>query len=144
MYEFRARRRVEFSDTDMGGIMHFSRFFVFMETTEHLFLEALGSSVHVYRDGEAIGWPRVSVSCEFVSPARFGEVVEIHLRVLRKGRSSISYGFEITRDGTLLARGRSTAVCCVLNDPAGVRAIPIPDFIGDLIEEAPDRKAVEG
>lgn len=144
MHEFRARRRVEFSDTDMGGIVHFSRFFVFMETTEHLFLEALGSSVHVYRDGEAIGWPRVSVSCEFISPARFGDVVEIHLKVLRKGRSSLTYGFEISRGGTLLARGRSTAVCCVLNDPAGVRPIAIPDFIGDHIEEAPPPETSEG
>lgn len=137
MHEFHARRRVEFSDTDMGGIVHFSRFFVFMETAEHLFLEAIGASVHVMKDGEAIGWPRVSVTCEYVSPARFAEVLDIHLKVLRKGRSSITYGFEISRDGTLLARGRSTAVCCVLNDPNGVRAIPIPAFIGDHIEEAP-------
>ena len=43
MHTFRTRRRVEFVDTDMGGIVHFSRFFVFMETAEHEFLEALQS-----------------------------------------------------------------------------------------------------
>lgn len=134
--EFRTQRRIEFSDTDMGGIAHFARFFVFMETAEHELLYALGTSVHVDVDGQAIGWPRVSATCEYLSPARFGDVLDIHVKVLRKGAKSMTYGFEITRGETAIARGRITSVCCVLNDPAGVRAIPIPDFIADHLEEA--------
>ena len=30
--EFKATRRVEFSDTDMAGIMNYSNYFRFMET----------------------------------------------------------------------------------------------------------------
>ena len=41
---FTTRRRIEFADTDMGGIVHFSRYFIFMETAEHQFLESLGIS----------------------------------------------------------------------------------------------------
>ena len=44
-YEFKATRRVEFSDTDMAGIVHFSKFFQYMETVEHGFFRALGFSV---------------------------------------------------------------------------------------------------
>jgi acyl-CoA thioester hydrolase len=135
--EYRTRRRIEFSDTDVGGIAHFSRFFVFMETAEHEFLRALGTSVHVDVDGQKIGWPRVSATCEYLSPARFEDVLDIHLKVLRKGAKSMTYGFEITRDGTPVARGQLTSVCCVLNDPAGVRSIPIPSFLAERIEEAP-------
>lgn len=137
MHEFRTRRRIEFSDTDMGGIAHFSRFFVFMETAEHEFLNAIGTSVHVMVDGDAIGWPRVSATCEYLSPARFGDVLDIHVKVIRKGSKSMTYGFEITRGETRIAEGKITSVCCVLNDPKGVRAIPIPAFIADRIEEAP-------
>src|SRR6267142_3806964 len=43
MHEIRSRRRVEFVDTDMSGIMHFSRYLVFMENTEHAFLAAIGA-----------------------------------------------------------------------------------------------------
>ena len=46
MHAFTTRRKIEFADTDMGGIVHFSRFVVFMETAEHQFLESLGSCVH--------------------------------------------------------------------------------------------------
>jgi acyl-CoA thioester hydrolase len=137
MHEYRTRRRIEFSDTDVGGIAHFSRFLVFMEIAEHEFLRALGTSVHVEVDGRKIGWPRVSATCEYLSPARFEDVLDIHLKVLRKGTKSMTYGFEITCGETPVARGQMTSVCCVLNDPSGVRAIPIPAFLAERIEEAP-------
>ena len=137
MYEFKTERRIEFADTDMGGITHFSRFFVFMETAEHLFLEALGSSVVLEHDGNRIGWPRVAASCEYKSPARFGETIEIHVRVRRKGVKSMSYEFTFSRDGQELATGNMTSVCCVLDSPDGVRAIPIPSFIAEKIDEPP-------
>jgi YbgC/YbaW family acyl-CoA thioester hydrolase len=136
MREYRTRRRVEFSDTDMGGICHFSRFLVFMETAEHEFLNALGTSVHVEVGGQKIGWPRVAVSCEFHAPARFGETVEIHVRVARKGEKSLTFSHTLTRGDTLLAKGQMRSVCCILNDPSGVKAIPIPAEIAERIEEA--------
>jgi 4-hydroxybenzoyl-CoA thioesterase/acyl-CoA thioester hydrolase len=136
LHEYRTRRRVEFVDTDLSGIAHFSRYLVFMENCEHELWNALGLSVFLELDGRKIIWPRVAASCEYISPARFEDVLEIHLKVLRKGVKSLTYGFEITRDGTLVARGRTTAVCCVL-DGDGVKAIPIPELIAGRIEEAP-------
>lgn len=136
--EFRTTRRVEFADTDLGGIVHFSRFFVFMETAEHELLRALGTSVHVTDSGgRVIGWPRVEASCEFVAPLRFGDLVEIVLRVAKKGARSMTYEAEISSGGRLCARGRISSVCCVLNDPAGLRPIPIPEPLASRLAEAP-------
>jgi len=137
MHEFTTRRKIEFVDTDMGGIVHFSRYFVFMETAEHEFLEALGSSVHLELDGKTIGWPRVAVSCEYKSPVRFGDLLELHLSVRRKGERSMTYGFRLSVGGREVAVGESTSVCCELEPGREVRAIPIPDFIADKIEQAP-------
>ena len=44
-YEFKAIRRVEFAETDMAGIVHYSNFFRYMETAEHGFFRSLGLSV---------------------------------------------------------------------------------------------------
>jgi YbgC/YbaW family acyl-CoA thioester hydrolase len=96
MNEFTTSRKIEFADTDMGGIVHFARFVVFMETAEHEFLNAVGTSVAMEHDGLHIGWPRVKVSCEYKRPARFGDVLDIHLRVLHKGTRSMTYGFVFT------------------------------------------------
>ena len=129
------RRKVEFADTDMGGIVHFARFFVFLETAEHQFLESLGTPVIHQRDGQRIGWPRVSASLEFQSPARLGDELTIELGVARKGRTSLTYEFAVSVGERPVATGRMTSVCCVLDDPAGIRAVPIPAEIADRIAE---------
>ena len=140
MYEHRTQRKIEFADTDMGGIVHFSRYLVFMETAEHEFLQALGTSVVLELDGRHIGWPRVAVSCRYKSPARYGDVVDIHVSVLRKGSTSMTYRIAFSCNGHELAEGQVTAVCCELTQGEAVKAIPIPDFIADKIEEAPQPK----
>jgi YbgC/YbaW family acyl-CoA thioester hydrolase len=140
MHEHRVRRKVEYVDTDMSGIVHFSRFLIYMENTEHAFLKAIGADVHFQDEGRQISWPRVAVSCDYQAPARFGDELEIHLRVIRKGTRSLTYGFEISRGGETLAKGRSTCACCVIDDPGGIKAIPIPRAIAERIEEAHHRE----
>jgi len=137
MHEFRTRRRIEFADTDMAGICHFARYAVFMETAEHELLAALGTSVHTEVDGREIGWPRVKIQLEYRQPARFGDVLDIHVRVLRKGTKSMTYGFVFSRNGEEIARGETVSTCCLVDDRAGLRPIPIPSFIADALEEAP-------
>jgi hypothetical protein len=44
-HEFRATRRVEFNETDLAGIVHFSNFFRYMETVEGAFYRSFGQSV---------------------------------------------------------------------------------------------------
>jgi len=138
MHEIKVHRKVEYVDTDMSGIAHFSRFLVFMENAEHAFLDAIGAGVELREDdGRVISWPRVSVSCDYLSPARYGDDLEIHLQVLRKGTKSVTYLVHVIRDGLLLARGKTTCACCVMNGADGVQAIPIPGWIAERIEEAP-------
>lgn len=133
--EFRTRRKIEFSDTDLAGIVHFSRFFVFMETAEHEFLRSLGTSVHCEHEGMQIGWPRLSASCEYRRPVRFEDELEIVLRVKKKGRRSMTYQTHFFLDGECVANGELSSVCCEMT-AAGPRAIPIPPFLADQIADA--------
>jgi acyl-CoA thioester hydrolase len=132
MHEFRTERQIEFADTDMGRIVHFSRFFVFMETAEHQFLESLGSSVEFESEGKKVGWPRVAASCEYRRPALFGDRLEIVVRIERHGTTSLTYSFSFLRDGAEIASGRMTSVCCIL-DGGEVRPIPLPPKLSERI-----------
>lgn len=134
--EFRTTRRVEFADTDMGNLVHFSRFFVFMETAEHEFLKSLGTTVHFERDGRTIGWPRLEARCQYLSPARYGDELDILLTVRRKGRRSMTYDFVFRLEERIVARGRIASICCLLDGPEGLEPIEIPASIADRIEEA--------
>ena len=130
---FKTTRRVEFADTDVSGLVHFSRLFVFMETAEHQFLRSLGAEVHMKHDGHEIGWPRVKATCEYLSPIGFGDELEIQLTVARKGAKSMTYRFDFFNGETQVARGEITAVCCVLDEPGGIRAIDVPPLIADQL-----------
>jgi len=137
MHEFTTRRRIEFADTDMGGIVHFSRYFVFMETAEHRFLDALGTSVCAEHEGRALGWPRVAAACEYRSPARFGDELEIRVRVRRKGEKSMTYEFSFRCGEREVASGSMTAVCCQMLPGGEMRSIPIPRAIAARLDEPP-------
>jgi YbgC/YbaW family acyl-CoA thioester hydrolase len=139
-FEFNMTRRVEFADTDMAGIMHFSNFFRMMEATEHAFFRSLGSSIHTEINGDSIGWPRVSAHCDYQRPLRFEEEVSVHLLVTELRTRSLRYLFIFrkTADGSEVARGQITAVCARINHATGqLTAIPIPEVIRSQLSAAP-------
>jgi len=127
--EFTVRRRIEFVDTDMGGIVHFSRYPVFIETAEHRFREAAGHLVHEDREDRPIGWPRVSMTVDYHSPARFGDTLSIRMRVLRMGEKSMTFGFDVHVEDRRVVSGTMTSVCCVLDPRGEVRGIAIPEDV---------------
>jgi 4-hydroxybenzoyl-CoA thioesterase/acyl-CoA thioester hydrolase len=65
-------------------------------------------------------------------------VLDIEVRVLRKGRSSVTYGFEFSIEGRSVASGRIAAACCLLDLPEGLKAVPIPEEIAARIEVEPE------
>lgn len=125
---FRARRRVEFRDTDAAGIVHFSAFFPMMESVEHEFLRSVDIPVMPPHDAEVrLTWPRVSVGCDFHGPARFEDVLSVDVFVDKVGQSSVSYRFEIRCDDRPVATGHITAVCCDLQAGGKLVKTTVPD-----------------
>jgi acyl-CoA thioester hydrolase len=126
MNAFRTKRRIEFGDTDMAGIVHFSNFFRFMESAECEFLRSRGLSVKLDWEGQTIGFPRVSASCDYVSPARFEDVLDVAVTIDRVGKKSVTYAFEFTRNGQRIAAGKVTSVCCRVDKESQIEGIEIP------------------
>jgi len=140
-YEFKITRRMEFSETDMAGIVHYSNFFRYMEAAEHAFFRSLGFSVVTQQVDPPVGWPRVHASCDFKQPLRFEDEVEIHLLVTEKKSKSLSYEFRFRKLGAAqageIARGRLTVVCVTRDAQGKMSATLIPRTIADQIEVAP-------
>ena len=140
---FTTRRRVEFRDTDAAGIVHFSAFFLWMESAEHELLRSCG--VHVVDAGAGgpgvdASWPRVSAACDYVSAVRFGDEIDVAVSVEKLGTTSITYGFAFTHAGVPVAKGRVVAVRCHMRQGRRPEAVPIPDDIAARL--APYRAGV--
>src|SRR5215471_1189466 len=138
--EYRVVRRVEFSETDMAGIVHYSNFFRYMEVAEHEFFRSLGFSVVTSQVDPPVGWPRVHAECDYKQPLRFEDEVEIHMLVTEKKTKSLTYAFrfrKLNADPPVeVARG-SLRVVCVTHQHGKMTAATIPKAIADKIEVAP-------
>jgi len=126
---FRTKRFVEFADTDMAGIMHFTALFRYMESAEHELLRSLGLSVYAETSNGAISFPRVSVRCDFQAPVRCEDVLEIEVSVVRVGTKSVTYEFVFTNGDETAAVGEITCVCCQINDGKPPTPMPIPSEV---------------
>ncbi|HEX3314923.1 MAG TPA: thioesterase family protein [Gemmataceae bacterium] len=126
---FRTQRRVDFCDTDLAGIVHFSNYLRYMEAAEVAFLRERGLNVSLDFEGQHLGFPRVSVRCDYETPARFGDVLDIDVTLERLGAKSVTYAFVFTRGGEILARGTMTSVCCVATKGGRLEPIEIPEGI---------------
>src|SRR5689334_12708541 len=140
-YEFKVTRRVEFSETDMAGIMHYSNYFRFMETAEHGFYRSLGFSVVLQHHNPPLGFPRVHADCDFKRPLRFEDLVEVQLLVQEKKSKTITYSFRFRNlsasPNEEVARGTVTIVCVAIHAHGKMSAIAIPHEIADKIKVAP-------
>jgi len=125
------RRRVEFRDTDAAGIVHFSAFFFWMESAEHELLRAAGVPV-VERnddDGSTVSWPRVSVTCDYTSAVRFGDEIDIFVRIAEIGRSSLTFAFRFEHAGVPVAEGKVVTVRCLMRPSRRPEPVAIPPAV---------------
>ncbi|HYG75812.1 MAG TPA: thioesterase family protein [Planctomycetota bacterium] len=136
--EFTLTRRVEFSETDMAGIMHFSNYYRFMEGAEHAFIRSLGLTIFEKTAAPAIGWPRVACSCEYKRPLKFEDLVDIHLTVAKKTEKAITYSFAFRKSGEpeICATGSVTVVCCTIRE-GRMQATFIPKEFAEKIDVHP-------
>jgi acyl-CoA thioester hydrolase len=132
---FRYSRRVQFSETDLAGIAHFSAYFRFLEEAEHALWRAAGLSIGAAE--KTGGWPRVSAAFDYKSPLRFEDEFDVIVRIAEMTRRSIRYGFTITCGDVLVGTGTMTAVC-TKKDDGQLQAIDLPT---DVVERL--RAAVE-
>src|SRR5687767_3274813 len=140
-YEYKIVRRVEFSETDMAGIVHYSNFFKYMETAEHAFFRSLGYSIVTKNVETPVGWPRVHAECDYKQPLHFEDEVEVHLSVIEKRSKALTYSFRFRKLNANppieVAHGKLTVVCVTHHESGKMAACTIPKEIACRIEVAP-------
>jgi acyl-CoA thioester hydrolase len=116
-FKFSARTRVGFSDTDAQGIVYYGRYFPYIDLARVEYHRRLGVL------GMDIGEPGVefvmrACSIEYHAPAVFDDELEVAIRVVGIGRTSVTYAFEVyrARDGRLMVVATQTAVLVDLDE----------------------------
>ena len=120
-FRFSARTRVGFSDTDAQGIVYYGRYNPYFDLARVEYHRSLGL---LHRDAGGDFVMRAN-DVEYFAPARFDDELEIHCRVSRIGRTSVTFEFEAHRlpEGALMVTAHQTLVYI---DLAERKAAPVP------------------
>jgi acyl-CoA thioester hydrolase len=125
--EHRYPRRVQFHETDLAGIVHFSWYFKYMEEAEHALWRSVGMSiVPPSRDW---GLPRVNANIDFKAPLKFEDEFEVHVKVDVIGRRSLRYALTILRGPEVMATGPMTSAAVTRDADGRVRSIDVPEAV---------------
>ena len=134
MFTYRLRRRVQFYETDLAGVVHFSWYLRYMEEAEHAMWRAAGLSI-APRDSD-MGFPRVSATVNFHAPLHFEDEFEVQIRVESISKRSLKYACEVMRGPTRIASG-SMIAACVRHEADRMQAVDIPeDIVARLSRDA--------
>ena len=112
--------RVYYEDTDFGGVVYYANYLKFLERGRTEALRDLGiDQVAMKESGKVFVVRRVSV--EFLSPARFDEMLEVRTSTAWVKRASAGLNQEIWRGSDRLIAANVTIACMALNGrPAGL------------------------
>jgi acyl-CoA thioester hydrolase len=121
---FKYRRRVEFAETDMAGIVHFAMFFRYMEEAEHALWRAAGLTIA--SPAETIGWPRVSAAFDYRAPLHFQDEFEVLVEIAGVSRRTIDYAFTVTREARTIGRGSITTASVSKSPGEPMKSVALP------------------
>jgi YbgC/YbaW family acyl-CoA thioester hydrolase len=127
--ELTLRRRVQFYELDSAGIVHFSTYFRYMEEAEHALWREAGLSIAP--PGAEVGFPRVSVACEYHRPLRFEDEFDVRIWIVAISEKSIRYACTLTRGVEKIATGTLTVVCVRKEAGGAMKGAAIPREIAE-------------
>ena len=139
---------VRFRDCDELGHVNNAVYFTYLEEARWAFFRHLQDRLREHGWNKTVEVPRepgtilAHAECDFRSEAKYGDVLDVLVKVSSVGRSSFSYEYEVVDTSTdrLVATAKSVQVSY---DAAGKRSVPIPDALRGVLEETlevPGRK----
>ena len=132
--EFIHRRRVQFAETDLAGIVHFSWYFRYMEEAEHALWRAAGLSIAP--EAATVGWPRVAAAFDYKSPLRFEDEFDVAVRLDAVSRRTLQYGFTLRREAVMIGHGLLTTACVTKLPDGAMRSIDLPEGLVERLRGA--------
>ena len=134
---------IRFRDCDELGHVNNAVYFTYLEEARWAFFRHLRVRLRAHGWTKGVQAPSqpgtilARAECDFRSEAKYGEVLDVRMRVGSIGRSSFTYEYELVDAATdrLVATAKSVQVSY---DAAAKRSIPIPDALRSVLEETLD------
>jgi acyl-CoA thioester hydrolase len=113
--------RVRYQETDGQRRLHHANYFTYFEMGRTEMLRARGAT---YRQFEDAGLMMVvsEATCRYRAPAAYDDLLTLRTWVEQMGGASIKHGYEVIREGVIIATGATVVVC--VDAEGKVRRLP--------------------
>jgi acyl-CoA thioester hydrolase len=99
-FKFFYRFRVRYAETDAQGIVFNAHYLTYFDTAIYEYLRALPFDYHSHTRDRGQDFHTAKAAVEFHRPCRFDDELDVGVRVLRLGRSSLAFHLEVfLKDG---------------------------------------------
>lgn len=133
---FSMQVRVYYEDTDFGGVVYYANYLKYMERARTEFLRGLGYDQSELLTRERRQFVVKSANIDFVSPARFDDVLSVTAEVKKIRRASLHFtqqcrlasttNVSSTSGGDLLASAEVVIACL---DADSFKPCAVPGFL---------------
>jgi acyl-CoA thioester hydrolase len=122
--------RIYYGDTDAGGVIYYANYLRYFEKSWFEYLAARGLSLAEW-EKKGIYFIIKRVEVEYISPATYGDIIQVETDVSEKSRAAFTFRHRVTlKDtGRLIAEGKNQMVC--ITEEGKLRRLP-PEFLQGL------------
>jgi 4-hydroxybenzoyl-CoA thioesterase len=122
---FRAYLKVRFGDIDHAGIVYYPRFLHYFHVgLEEFFTVEVGTEYHTVINQERVGLPVVHLEIDFASPLRFGDEIEVEVRSVETGNTSVTWRYVVWKQDGVRAAQATIVTVCLDMDTFAKRPLP--------------------
>ena len=118
--------RVSYGETDAMGVLYHSEYIHIFERSRGEFSRACKCS-YKFIEENGIMLPVVEVQCRYRSPARYDDLIQVHVGISEWKRASVRFIYEIFDESRekKLAEGMTLHACTTLQG----RPVGVPDWL---------------
>ncbi|MCX7089094.1 MAG: tol-pal system-associated acyl-CoA thioesterase [Methylococcales bacterium] len=117
--------RIYYEDTDAGGVVYYANYLKFFERARTEMLRAIGYEQDALRTTANVIFVVRSVQLDYLSPARFNDLLEVSTTIAEVKRTQIFFDQLMTRDAVTLCRTK-IGIACLNATTMRPTAIPQP------------------
>jgi acyl-CoA thioester hydrolase len=124
--------RVYYEDTDAGGVVYYANYLRFFERARTEMLRAMGYEQDELIVNEGIIFAVRSVQADYLSPARFNELLAVSAKVILAKKVTLTFEQLITRGDDVLCKSIIRIACL---DAETMRPKAIPENLIRAVNE---------
>jgi len=120
--------RVRYAETDLLGSVYYANFFTYFGVARHEHLRQIGAGLADLLRAEGITMGVLEATCRYHAPAFFDDLLTVHTRVEEVRTRTVVFAYEVERDGTPIASGRTVQIFLKGRTP-----VPIPPGVREAL-----------